>query len=385
MRTLLFTGPGGSGSTTLAAAAALRAAHSGRRTLLLCRERPRVAGLDAVAGLTVEVVDAQAAVEEGWNAAAAGLADLVPQVALPPASSVVPLPGVVDLAVLASLARAEADVVVLDAGPLSSATALLALPGALRWWLDQLLPPQMRVLAAVRTAGVRTGTVRRGPVDVALAGVPALERLLDRIALTDPATTEVILVAAPRPSAVAALRTATTTLALHGHLPRTVLVRVPPDDGPGDWWAQRRAERRVALAALGSVAPVHRVPEQATEPENVPALLRLLPETALRPAETAGPGTDAVPERVGGGWRLCMPLPFAERAAVQATRWGDDLVISVGGARRTLRLDALLRRCAVTGGRLAGAGSAAARLEVTFAPDPRLWPADLLPAEETAS
>jgi arsenite-transporting ATPase len=50
-----------------------------------------------------------------------------------------------------------------------------------------------------------------------------------------------------------------------------------------------------------------------------------------------------------------------------------------------VRLDPLLRRCSVTGGRLADPGTAAARLEVTFVPDPGQWPADLLAAEEGAS
>jgi arsenite/tail-anchored protein-transporting ATPase len=56
----------------------------------------------------------------------------------------------------------------------------------------------------------------------------------------------------------------------------------------------------------------------------------------------------------------------------------------VAGVRRSLRLDALLRRCHVTGGRLADPGTAAARLEVTFVPDRGQWPADLLAAEEGA-
>ena len=66
-------------------------------------------------------------------------------------------------------------------------------------------------------------------------------------------------------------------------------------------------------------------------------------------------------------------------AACQATQ------TAAAGTRRSVRLDALLRRCAVTAGRLAEPGTAAARLEVTFAPDPRLWPADLLPVQESAS
>ena len=60
----------------------------------------------------------------------------------------------------------------------------------------------------------------------------------------------------------------------------------------------------------------------------------------------------------------------------------DDLVITVGGARRCLALDPLLRRCEVTGGRLADPGGADARLEVGFRPDPQQWPADLLAADE---
>ena len=80
-----------------------------------------------------------------------------------------------------------------------------------------------------------------------------------------------------------------------------------------------------------------------------------------------------------------LPLPFAERGAVDLTRWDDDLVVTAAGVRRSVRLDALLRRCRVTGGRLVEGGTAAARLEVTFVPDPGLWPADLLPAEGGAS
>jgi arsenite/tail-anchored protein-transporting ATPase len=59
--------------------------------------------------------------------------------------------------------------------------------------------------------------------------------------------------------------------------------------------------------------------------------------------------------------------------------------VTAGRARRSLRLDPLLRRCEVTGGRLADPGSAVARLEIGFRPDPQLWPADLLAAEERTS
>ncbi|TFV65213.1 UNVERIFIED_ORG: ion transporter [Bacillus sp. AZ43] len=377
MRTLLVTGPGGAGTSSLAAAAAVRAARAGRRTVLLSA-RPPVPGVDGVDGLTVTTVDAQAAFQDVWSGTAETVGTVLPQVTVPPATSVVPLPGAGDVALFAELGRAEADLVVVDAGPLPSALALVAVPATLRWWLDQLMPPGMRALGAVRTAAVASGAARRGPVDVALSAVPAIEGLLARDRLADPADTGVHLVALPRASSVADARAAATRLALHGLRVGAVLSRLSPSAGNGDWAARRAAEQDGALAALAEVAPVHRVPELATAPAGPDDLAALVD---VDPPVTTGSGVPAA-ERHEGAWRLALPLPFAEHGSVTLTRWVDDLVLTVGGLRRSVRLDPLLRRCEVTGGRLAEPGTAAARLDVDFRPDPRLWPADLLTAEE---
>jgi arsenite-transporting ATPase len=382
VRTLVFTGPGGAGTTTLAASAAVRAARSGRRTLLLSRQAAPVRGLDAVPGLEVTSVDPRAALERLWGSAAAALAAALPQLNLPPAGSVVPVPGTAELALFAELAHADADLVVVDAGPLEAATAVAALPATLRWWLDRLLPPGVRALGAVRTAAVASGAVRRGAVDAVLAAVPVVEALLARDRLADPAGTAVCLTALPRPSSVPALRSAARELTLAGLGVATVLVRVPPADGVGEWWSRRAGEQEEALTRLAEVAPLQRVPEAAVAPSGADDLAGLLDGVDLA---GAGPAIAPVAERRNGAWQLTVPLPFAERADVDLARWEDDLVVTVGGARRCFRLDALLRRCEVTGGRLVDPGTAAARLEVGFRPDPQLWPADLLAAEERTS
>jgi arsenite-transporting ATPase len=292
---------------------------------------------------------------------------------------VVPIPGTGDLALFAELARAEADLVVLDAGPLESMSSLVALPSALRWWLDQLMPPGMRALGAVRTAAVATGAAKRGPIDAALAAVPLVEQLLARDRLTGPTT--VCLVTEPRRTTVPALRTAVTTLALHGLATGALLTRVLPLDGAGEWATRRAAEQDAVLGGLAEIAPVHRVPEHAVPPADADDLAGLLEGFSLPEATTA-----AAPaaERNEGTWQLTVPLPFAERADVRLTRWADDLVITVGGTRRSIRLDALLRRCDVTGGRLVDPGTPDARLVVGFRPDARQWPADLLAGEARA-
>lgn len=381
VRTLLLTGPGGAGTSSLAAAVAVRAARGGRRTVLLSRQAPVVPGLHGEPGLTVTTVDPQTAVEGLWAGAARAAGAVLPQLTLPPATSVVPLPGAADLALFAELGRADAELVVVDAGPLHSALALVTLPVTLRWWLAQLMPPGMRALGAVRTAAVASGAARRGPMDAALAAVPVIEGLLARDRLADPAGTAVHLVAAPRASSPSAVRGAATVLGLHGLRAGAVLSRVLPLTGDDAWTTARAAEQEAALAALADVAPVVRVPELSVAPADPDRLSALL-DDAL--PESAGFPVPA-PEQHDGTWRLTLPLPFAERDAVSLTRWVDDLVLTVGGFRRSVRLDALLRRCEVTGGRLVDPGTADARLEVGFRPDPQLWPADLLSAVERSS
>ena len=160
-----------------------------------------------------------------------------------------------------------------------------------------------------------------------------------------------------------------------------MLTRVLPLEDAGEWSRRRAAEQDAVLAALGGIAPLHRVDEAAVAPADVDDLVGLLDGFDV-PAATV-PEVPAA-ERSEKSWQLTVPLPFAQRESLRLTRWLDDLVISVGEARRSVRLDALLRRCEVTGGRLVDPGTSDARLVVGFRPDPQLWPTDLLAAEAMA-
>ena len=378
MRTLLVTGPGGAGTSTVATAAAARFALEGRRTLLLSRQEPPVPDLQGVPGLRTHRVGGSRAVQDLWAAHADALGSLLSHLALPPASSVVPLPGADSLALLAALGAADADVVVVDAGPLRDGLGFTALPAVLRWWLDQALPPSVRALAAVRTAALAAGAVRRGPLDAVLAVVPAVERMLAADRLADPTTTAVWLTADARQAAVPALRRGVSVLALHGLRATALVARTLPAGGAGEWWVRRAVEQDAALSGLAELAPLHAVPELPGAPADVSDAVALLDGLDL--PERGGPPAPA-PQRQSAGWQLTVALPFARREEVGATRWGDDLVIGVGEDRRSLRLDSLLRRCEVTGGRMVSPGTADARLEISFRPDPQQWPADLLAAE----
>ncbi len=376
MRTLLVTGPGGAGSSTVAAATALAAVDAGDRVVLLTTAVPTTTGLTE--RVPVRVVDPQRALESAWSTHASELAALVPALTVPPGSSVVPVPGTTEVALLLTLgglaAAGDTDVVVVDAGPLPAATALLALPHALRWWLGQLAPPRLRVLATMR-ALVSRG--RPGSTEAALAAVTALEAQLDRV----PAEPAVHLVLAPGPDADGVLRGSATRLGLLGHPVASVTVSRVLPAGAGEWAVARTAQQDEALAALAATGlPVRTVDEAPCAPRDVAAVLAL---HADLPTGLPSPLPRAAPVRDGAEWVLDVPLPFAERGAVQLTRWDDDLVLGVVGLRRSVPLDPLLRRCTITSGSLTDPGTTAATLVVRAVPDPGLWPVGLLTAERS--
>ncbi|SDY77181.1 arsenite-transporting ATPase [Modestobacter sp. DSM 44400] len=378
MQILLVTGPGGAGASTVAAATAVQLAAAGSRCVLLTTRATPVAGLDGA--VRVESVAPLPILEQVWARHLEALSAALP-VAVPPASSVVPVPAAAEFALLAALAGHAAagrtDVVVLDAGPTATALGLVALPGALRWWLTQAAPPRLRVLATLRSA-VAPG--RPGGAAAALGGAAALEELIGQVPLADPARTAVHLVLRPEPAAVGELRTTATALAVLGQRVASVTVdRVLPAL-PGEWGARRAQVQQTALDELSATAgPLREVAETAVPPADVPALLAL---DAAVPGADPAPVPQPTPHRDGAGWLLALPLPFARRGAVELTRWADDLVVSAAGQRRSVPLDPLLRRCTVSGGTLAAPGTAGATLEVRFTPDRAQWPTGLLEAEE---
>ncbi|MYV46623.1 ArsA family ATPase [Streptomyces sp. SID2888] len=389
MRTLLITGSGGSGRSTVAAATALAAARQGTRTLLLSADRTDTPGavlgvptgatpVEAASGLTVWRPDAAARFRAdliAFQDRAAGALDLLGAARLD-AEEVTPLPGAEELALLRALrdaALSEAyDLLVVDLPPVPQALVLLALPEELRRYLRRLLPPERQAARALRPVLGRLAGVpmpaewlyeTAGRWDVELAAVEAV--IADR-------ATSVWLVAEPGPAGADAVRTAVTGLALRALRPEFLVAnRVLPDTGQDTWVASLAAQQRKTLEewqGTYGLRAVHGVPHLGRDPRGTDDLA-VLPVPAVAPAEAAveWPVRDRIAEDGVLVWHI--PLPGAIREELDLVRRGDEIVVSAGSFRRTVPLPSALRRCTV-----AGAALREGELRIRFAPDPELWP-----------
>lgn len=381
MRILLFTGKGGVGKTTLAAATAARIAASGRKALVVSTD-PAHSLADAFGttlgaepsevdtSLYAAHVDARSLVDRSWPElrqqlrgvfAGAGLDEL-------DAEELTVLPGVDELLALSEVARlAESgpwDVVVVDCGPTAETLRLLALPEAIAGYLDRVFGSARGLLASppLRSAAKSISTLATH-----LAGL--------RDVLTDPAMTSVRLVLTPERLVVAETRRTLAALALRGvHVDALIANRLVPRArlwrGPAaSWLRTRRSEQDAVLSELDASTPlsVHVVEHRAAEPIGTKALIDLADELypGIDPLDgLRRPGVPLLAVRADGDdYLLTVALPLLDGCDLDLVRVGDDLAVTVDGVRRLVALPLMLRRYTVIDAEADGAG-----LVLRFAP-----------------
>jgi arsenite-transporting ATPase len=388
MRVLLFTGKGGVGKTTTAAATACLAASRGVKTLVLSTD-PAHSLADALdvplgpdpvevqPGLAAMQVDVQRAFEQSWRDVQDYLRGALERAGVDglQADELTVLPGAEEVLALLALRRQVAsghfDLVVVDCAPTGETLRLLALPAALSWYVDRVFPAQRRALKAVRPLLGRVTTL---PEDGVFEAVTRLHAELTEVqaVLTAP-TTSVRVVLTPEAVVVAEARRTLTSLALYGYrVDGLVANRVlPPSTDP--WaagWIEAQAGQLARIRRDVAPLEVRESPYAATEPVGHDALLEI-----ARSLYGDSDPTDVIEvedllavRRTVDGFELSLALPLARLEDLDLGRHGEELVLTVGGHRRLLALPSALQRCQITRARLAEG-----RLLISFTPDPSLW------------
>jgi len=385
VRILLFTGKGGVGKSTLAAATACVSAAAGHRTLVLSTDAAHSLA-DALGGevgteptevstnLWVQHVDAQLRFEQSWRDIQRYLLSVLDVAGVDPvaAEELTVIPGAEEvLALLEVRAQARSgrwDVLVVDCAPTAETLRLLALPEALGWYIDRVLPMERRIVKALKPVLTRAAGVPM-PEDSVFDAIERLHAELDdvRALLTGPESS-VRLVLTPESVVLAEARRAYTNLSLFGYRVDAAIVnRVFPDGGADEWrsaWVE--SQQRILHDAADSFAglkiwtSVYR-DREPVGPEELTAL-------ALETYDNSDPlaiGATHSSMRVStndAGPVLSLYLPLATQEDVRLVRKGDEIVVSVASYRRLLTLPSGLARH-----RVAGARVHAGELQIRFA------------------
>jgi arsenite/tail-anchored protein-transporting ATPase len=366
-RILLFTGKGGVGKTTTAAATAVRCADAGLRTIVLSTDPAHSLGdaFDVPLGpLASEIspklhgqqLDAQERMEESWHEIQGWLREVFAWAGVDglEAEELSVVPGLDEIFALTDIKQCatsgEWDVVVVDCAPTAETIRFLSLPDVLARYMERLFPVGRRVNKVVSPVLSRLTSLPVANDDVFAATNRFYERLEGvREILTDPQQTSVRLVVNPERIVIAEARRTYTYLSLFGYRVDAVVAnRLLPDAVADPWferWKALHLEHLRAIEEGFAPLPVLKVDLAPTELVGIDALRAFGDEVYgdLDPAERLHEGQPLRVTRKHGRTTLALDLPFADKDDLELGRRGDELLVRVGPYRRAVTLPDSLR------------------------------------------
>jgi arsenite-transporting ATPase len=384
-RILLFTGKGGVGKTTTAAATAVRCADAGMRTIVLSTDPAHSLAdafdveLGAVASpitpsLWGQQLDAQERMEESWHDIQGWLREVFAWAGVDglEAEELSVIPGLDEIFALADIKQyaesGEWDIVVVDCAPTAETLRFLSLPDILARYMERLFPVGRRVNKMVAPVLSRVTSLPVAGDDV----FAATSRFYDRLdgvreILMDPARTSVRLVVNPERMVIAEARRTYTYLSLFGYRVDAVVAnRLLPEAVADPWferWKELHTEHLRTIEDGFAPLPVLKVELAPTEIVGVEALRDFAQQIYgdLDAASRLHAGQPLRITRRGGRTTLALELPFADRDDLELGRRGDELLVRVGPYRRAITLPDSLRHRAIV-----DASLKQGRLKVTF-------------------
>jgi arsenite-transporting ATPase len=390
MRILLFTGKGGVGKTTVAAATAVRAARSGHRTLIMSTDPAHsladsfdvplsARAVQVSENLWAEQIDAQERLEDNWRDIQEYVVSFLSWAGVDTieAEELSVIPGLDEIFSLTDVKRyvdSDAyDTLIIDCAPTAETLRLLSLPEVMNWYIERIFPVERRVVKTIRPLLTKLTSM---PIadDKIFAAIERLHRNLDgvRRILTNEKVSSVRLVVNPEAMVIAEARRTYTYLSLFGYRVDAVVVnRIIPDTVTDPYFGKWKDIQQKHLKTV----------HESFEP--VPILqARLFDREMVGVDNLAEMGDEVYGERdamaifhldepikikkQGGIYILSMRLPFTDKTDLDIHRKADELYIRVGPYKRNLILPQTLQRLDVQGARFVED-----RLQVSFGKEAR--------------
>src|ERR1700693_795397 len=370
MRIVMFTGKGGVGKTSLAAATGMKLAQLGHQTLIMSIDPAHSLAdcfdvdndlfhvqtsdpLPISDRLSILELNIQKEIKRHWREISSYVISVLRTTGISDveAEELAILPGMEELSAMmyVNQFRREQryDVIVLDCAPTAESMRFVSMPTTLEWYMKHIFPFQRGLLKAVRPVANRISPVELPP-DSYFANIQDLFGRLEGIAelLEEPRITSVRLVTNPEKMVLRETQRAFVYFSLHGLAVDGVIVnRVLPSQVTDAYFEEWRLSQGRILEEIDTYfAPVavKRVPlftHEVLGRERLEELARALYDGKEDPAavtRTEAPYTFV--KNVNGGYEVRLQLPFAAKGEIGLFKKGDELVVEIGTLRRHIGL-----------------------------------------------
>jgi arsenite-transporting ATPase len=362
MRVIIYTGKGGVGKTSIAAATGLRAAALGYRTILISTDAAHSLSDSLEIQLSGKIthisknldgieVDMQYELETRWKEIQSYLSDFLESQGMDSvtAQEMAVFPGMELMSALFYLEefhkKKSYDVVIMDTAPTADTLRLLAFPDTANWYFDRLFHMLRNV---IRVARVTVGKFMNTPLPTE-AFLKDIEDLKARLAyvrdlLTDPEITSVRLVVNPEKMVITETQRAYTYLCLYGYTVESIVInRVIPEELSDTYFKGKLEEQRKYLKQIDEVFTPLKMIRARLMPREVlgmKALDRLADElfgkgdpTEIYSKESPMKMYDENSESI-----LAIKLPYPMNQKLELYTRKDDLTLQLGAFKKSIAL-----------------------------------------------
>jgi len=368
MRIIFFAGKGGVGKTSAAAATGIKAAERGKKTVIMSLDvahslsdifdmeralinQSKGEPVQVGENLWIQELDIQEEIEKNWGDIHKYLSTLLNTTGLDEilAEELAILPGMEEVSLLLHINRYsrnnDFDVVLLDCAPTGESLRFISIPTTLEWYINKIFKIEKAIVKYARPVAKRF-------YDLPLPGeeyFDAIERLFEKLQgvdalLTDPETTTVRLVTNPEKIVLKETQRAFMYFSLYKmSIDAIIMNRVLPDavNEPyfQDW---RESQKRYVREAEDYFQPVPLLPVNLFKGEvlgfdNLKALGDKI-YGSRNPLDRFFMGKPYELTKVDGKYQLKMKLPFIEKRDVALHKIADELIVRIGGFKRTVML-----------------------------------------------
>jgi arsenite-transporting ATPase len=389
-RIILYSGKGGVGKTSVAAATALHCAELGYRTLVMSTDAAH--SLSDSFDLTIgpesspiadnlwgQETNLNITLDKNWTTIRKWVSALLAWRGLQKimADEIAILPGMEELANLLYIVdyaqNGDYDAIIVDCAPTGETLRLLSFPEILNWWMEKLFPIEREAIRVIR------------PVLKPLLHVPvpdeevfnSIEELFPqlkqmRALLTNFRRTSMRLVLNPEKMVIKETQRTFTYLNLYNYFTDLIICnRFIPEtitDHYFDYWKANQEYYYHTIEERFAPLPILTIPLMEREVVGFD-MLRAMAHALYHdqdPTRFFYRGKTHHIEKQNSHYTLSFELPYTTRDEISLIRNGDELIINVGTYRRNIILPRTLVNLPVVGARFDND-----KLVIRFGEEPR--------------